>query len=218
MRLKCHTRIKDGKEHRYWSIVESLRCGRARVVQRHILYLGEINDAQREGWPSMAAGARANWRYSPRTHRASACRCSSRPCAWSVRRGGGGDKRGRVDGQTGSGAPAGCSRSCGRSSSSMSSGGRSCPIVARVAHDIIRWLLCALTGLSTQAADGGCTGSGSSNRRWLTYSKKTSPSPPKTTFTACSTSSSRTRPRPSAICKRAGKISSARVSTCYFMT
>ena len=50
MRLKCHTRIKDGKEHRYWSIVESLRCGRARVVQRHILCLGEINDAQREGW------------------------------------------------------------------------------------------------------------------------------------------------------------------------
>lgn len=45
MRLKCHTRIKDGKEHRYWSIVESLRCGRARVVQRHILYLGELNDA-----------------------------------------------------------------------------------------------------------------------------------------------------------------------------
>ena len=50
MRLKCHTRIKDGKEHRYWSIVESLRCGRARVVQRHILYLGELNEAQREGW------------------------------------------------------------------------------------------------------------------------------------------------------------------------
>ena len=50
MRLKCHTRIKDGKEHRYWSIVESLRCGRARVVQRHILYLGELNEAQRNGF------------------------------------------------------------------------------------------------------------------------------------------------------------------------
>jgi len=50
MRLKCHTRIKDGKEHRYWSIVESVRCSRERVVQRHILYLGELNDSQREGW------------------------------------------------------------------------------------------------------------------------------------------------------------------------
>jgi transposase len=50
MRLKCHTRIKDGKEHRYWSIVESVRCSRERVAQRHVLYLGELNDSQREGW------------------------------------------------------------------------------------------------------------------------------------------------------------------------
>ena len=50
MRLKCHTRNKDGKEHRYWSIVESVRCSRNRVVQRHVLYLGELNDCQREGW------------------------------------------------------------------------------------------------------------------------------------------------------------------------
>jgi transposase len=50
MRLKCHTRIKDGKEHRYWSIVESVRCSRDRVAQRHVLYLGELNDSQREGW------------------------------------------------------------------------------------------------------------------------------------------------------------------------
>jgi hypothetical protein len=50
MRLKCHNRIKDGKDHRYWSIVESVRCSRARVVQRHVLYLGELNDSQREGW------------------------------------------------------------------------------------------------------------------------------------------------------------------------
>jgi Transposase DDE domain len=50
MRLKCHSRIKDGKEHRYWSIVESVRCSRERIVQRHVLYLGELNDSQREGW------------------------------------------------------------------------------------------------------------------------------------------------------------------------
>jgi transposase len=47
--LKCHRRIKNGKEHRYWSIVENRRCGR-RVAQRPVLYLGEINDAQREAW------------------------------------------------------------------------------------------------------------------------------------------------------------------------
>jgi transposase len=50
MHLKCHRRLKDGKEHRYWSIVESRRCSGGRVVQRHVLYLGEINDSQKESW------------------------------------------------------------------------------------------------------------------------------------------------------------------------
>jgi len=50
MLLKCNHRIKDGKEHRYWSIVESRRCAHGRVVQRQVLYLGEINDSQREAW------------------------------------------------------------------------------------------------------------------------------------------------------------------------
>jgi len=49
MFLKCSTRNKDGKEHRSWSIVESRRLGRS-VVQRHVLYLGEINDSQRVAW------------------------------------------------------------------------------------------------------------------------------------------------------------------------
>jgi hypothetical protein len=44
------TRKKDGKEHRYWSIVENHRIGGRRVVQKHVLYLGEINDSQREAW------------------------------------------------------------------------------------------------------------------------------------------------------------------------
>jgi hypothetical protein len=47
--LKCSTRRKDGKEHRSWSVVESRRVGRT-VVQRHVLYLGEINDSQRAAW------------------------------------------------------------------------------------------------------------------------------------------------------------------------
>ena len=33
-------------EHEYWSIVESCRLADGRGVQRHVLYLGEINDAQ----------------------------------------------------------------------------------------------------------------------------------------------------------------------------
>jgi hypothetical protein len=51
MYLKCHKRFKDGKEHRYWSIVESVRTRRG-VIKRHLLYLGEINDTQRAQWCS----------------------------------------------------------------------------------------------------------------------------------------------------------------------
>lgn len=50
MYLRCNRRIKDGKEHRYWNIVESKRCSGGKVVQRQVLYLGEINDSQRESW------------------------------------------------------------------------------------------------------------------------------------------------------------------------
>jgi hypothetical protein len=50
MFLRMTRRIKDGKEHRYWSIVENHRTTDGRVHQRHVLYLGEINDSQREAW------------------------------------------------------------------------------------------------------------------------------------------------------------------------
>jgi len=50
MFLRFNRRFKDGKEHRYWNIVESKRCAGGRVVQRQVLYLGEINDGQREAW------------------------------------------------------------------------------------------------------------------------------------------------------------------------
>ena len=43
MFLRATTRKKDGKEHRYWSIVENRRLSDGRVLQRHVLYLGEIN-------------------------------------------------------------------------------------------------------------------------------------------------------------------------------
>jgi hypothetical protein len=50
MFLRFNRRFKDGKEHRYWSIVENKRCAGGKVVQRQVLYLGEINDGQREAW------------------------------------------------------------------------------------------------------------------------------------------------------------------------
>jgi transposase len=50
MFLRLNPRFKDGKEHRYWNIVESRRCAGGKVVQRQVLYLGEINDGQRAAW------------------------------------------------------------------------------------------------------------------------------------------------------------------------
>ena len=50
MFLRHTKRKKDGKEHRYWSIVENRRVGGGRVVQRPLLYLGEINDSQELAW------------------------------------------------------------------------------------------------------------------------------------------------------------------------
>jgi len=50
MFLRSSTRKKNGKEHRYWSIVENKRCAGDRIVQRHVLYLGEINDQQHAAW------------------------------------------------------------------------------------------------------------------------------------------------------------------------
>lgn len=50
MFLRFSSRKKDGKEHRYFSIVENKRVAGGRVVQRHVLYLGEINSSQELAW------------------------------------------------------------------------------------------------------------------------------------------------------------------------
>src|SRR5512139_925231 len=50
MFLRCTTRKKDEKEYRYWNVVENRRISGGRVVQRQVLYLGEINDSQQEAW------------------------------------------------------------------------------------------------------------------------------------------------------------------------
>ncbi|GEM_PF-5913115 len=46
MFLRCKKRYKDGKEHIYWSIVENRRVSGGRVLQRHVLYFGELNGRQ----------------------------------------------------------------------------------------------------------------------------------------------------------------------------
>ena len=50
MFLKAHQRFKDGKRHVYYSLTESLRVSRKRVVQRTVLHLGELNTTQVERW------------------------------------------------------------------------------------------------------------------------------------------------------------------------
>ena len=50
MFLRCSHRKKNGKDHCYWSLVENRRLANGRVAQRHVLYLGEINDAQERAW------------------------------------------------------------------------------------------------------------------------------------------------------------------------
>jgi transposase len=50
MHLKTHRRNKDGKEHRYFSVVENRRLRTGKIAQRRVLYLGEINDSQQAAW------------------------------------------------------------------------------------------------------------------------------------------------------------------------
>jgi transposase len=50
MFLRSTNRRKDGKDHRYFSVVESRRVLGGKTVQRTVLYLGEINDQQQAAW------------------------------------------------------------------------------------------------------------------------------------------------------------------------
>jgi len=50
MFLRSTNRKKDGKDHRYFSIVENRRLSGGRTAQRTVLYLGEINDQQKAAW------------------------------------------------------------------------------------------------------------------------------------------------------------------------
>ena len=50
MFLRYTNRKKDGKDHRYFSVVENRRLSSGKTVQRTVLYLGEINDTQQSAW------------------------------------------------------------------------------------------------------------------------------------------------------------------------
>ena len=50
MFLRSTPRKKNGRIHRYFSVVENRRLPNAKTVQRTVLYLGEINDQQQASW------------------------------------------------------------------------------------------------------------------------------------------------------------------------
>jgi len=50
MFLRQNTRRKNGKLHRYFTVVENRRTAAGTTTQRQVLYLGEINDTQQEAW------------------------------------------------------------------------------------------------------------------------------------------------------------------------
>ena len=50
MFLRSTNRHKDGKDHRYFSVVENRRLPGGKTAQRTVLYLGEINDHQQAAW------------------------------------------------------------------------------------------------------------------------------------------------------------------------
>ena len=86
MFLRCHSRKKNGKRHRYWSVVESRRCRGSRPVQRQVLYLGEINDSQQAAWRKTIEvfderkSGTSNFRCFPPIARFP--RMKSMPCRW----------------------------------------------------------------------------------------------------------------------------------------
>jgi transposase len=65
MFLRSTNRKKDGKDHRYFSIVENRRVASGKTVQRTVLYLGEINDQQQVAWrKTLAVFDEAGQRYT----------------------------------------------------------------------------------------------------------------------------------------------------------
>ena len=128
MFLRRTERKKDGKVHSYWSIVENKRVAGGRTVQRHVLYLGEINSSQAAAWRKAIevfdedAGRPRAWRCSPRIAAKSPALAPPR-CSFACPTFGCAVR--------GNGVPAGCPGSCGASCSSTASGPSACRRAAR---------------------------------------------------------------------------------------
>jgi hypothetical protein len=67
MFLRATIRKKDGKDHTYYSVVENKRLSDGRVVQRHVLYLGEINSSQQLAWRKSIEVLDEERPHAPRT-------------------------------------------------------------------------------------------------------------------------------------------------------
>jgi len=66
MFLRSNKRLKDGKEHRYYTVVESRRLSSGKVAQKQVLYLGEINDSQQMAWrKTLEVFDEAQQRFTP---------------------------------------------------------------------------------------------------------------------------------------------------------
>src|SRR5947208_7597154 len=119
MFLRCKVRRKDGKQHRYWSVVENTRVARGRVVQRHVLYLGEINDTQELAWRRSIEVLEEG---SPQPRTLSLFPEDRAPECWRTPRSSTSSCRSCSCAGRGSGAHAGWRCCCGRNCSSISSG------------------------------------------------------------------------------------------------
>ena len=68
MFLKTHRVLKDGKTHIYYSLCESLRVSRKRVLQRQVLHLGELNTTQFKSWQRTIEEILSKVVYAERAH------------------------------------------------------------------------------------------------------------------------------------------------------
>ena len=50
MYLKCHKRLKDGKTHHYWNVVEHIGGTSGRRFERQVIYLGELGIEGKCAW------------------------------------------------------------------------------------------------------------------------------------------------------------------------
>ena len=78
--LRRHCRYKNGKDYVYWSLVESRRTSAGKVLQRPVYYLGELTEAQRQAWESLAEQVQP---VAPMTPELGLDRASP-PVAWTV--------------------------------------------------------------------------------------------------------------------------------------